>query len=127
MLLIQRNAVVTGTAAAMHRLETDTRLCSSRAAIRSSSMSQAGSANSSDRKNWSRMRRARINARTRAPSAAATSAVIGADVANAPGRSEEQTSDLQSLMRISYAVFCLKNKKRILLKKTKNHKANTEN
>src|SRR3546814_9050510 len=25
-------------------------------------------------------------------------------------RSEEQTSELQSLMRISYAVFCLKNK-----------------
>src|SRR3546814_10585497 len=30
-----------------------------------------------------------------------------------PGRSEEHTSELQSLMRISYAVFCLK-------KKTKN-------
>src|SRR3546814_9135921 len=28
------------------------------------------------------------------------------------GRSEEHTSELQSLMRISYAVFCLKNKKR---------------
>src|SRR3546814_10819266 len=27
------------------------------------------------------------------------------------GRSEEQTSELQSLMRISYAVFCLKKKK----------------
>src|SRR3546814_1803161 len=27
-------------------------------------------------------------------------------------RSEEHTSELQSLMRISYAVFCLKNKKR---------------
>src|SRR3546814_4211652 len=29
------------------------------------------------------------------------------------GRSEEHTSELQSLMRISYAVFCLKNKKTI--------------
>src|SRR3546814_5074817 len=29
----------------------------------------------------------------------------------AVGRSEEHTSELQSLMRISYAVFCLKNKK----------------
>src|SRR3546814_10592888 len=29
-------------------------------------------------------------------------------------RSEEHTSELQSLMRISYAVFCLKKKKRIL-------------
>src|SRR3546814_10633740 len=29
----------------------------------------------------------------------------------ATGRSEEHTSELQSLMRISYAVFCLKKKK----------------
>src|SRR3546814_3125220 len=29
---------------------------------------------------------------------------------NRVDRSEEQTSELQSLMRISYAVFCLKNK-----------------
>src|SRR3546814_9385893 len=29
---------------------------------------------------------------------------------NPQGRSEEHTSELQSLMRISYAVFCLKNK-----------------
>src|SRR3546814_7879094 len=28
-----------------------------------------------------------------------------------PGGSEEHTSELQSLMRISYAVFCLKKKK----------------
>src|SRR3546814_2260697 len=31
--------------------------------------------------------------------------------APAPPRSEEHTSELQSLMRISYAVFCLKKKK----------------
>src|SRR3546814_6034811 len=31
----------------------------------------------------------------------------------AAGRSEEHTSELQSLMRISYAVFCLKKNKRI--------------
>src|SRR3546814_8620784 len=35
----------------------------------------------------------------------------------ADGRSEEHTSELQSLMRISYAVFCLKKKKH----KTKNN------
>src|SRR3546814_3181438 len=29
-------------------------------------------------------------------------------------RSEEHTSELQSLMRISYAVFCLKKKKKII-------------
>src|SRR3546814_6372712 len=36
-----------------------------------------------------------------------------ADAAEHPktGRSEEHTSELQSLMRISYAVFCLKKKK----------------
>src|SRR3546814_5338783 len=33
-----------------------------------------------------------------------------ADKASAPGRSEEHTSELQSLMRTSYAVFCLKKK-----------------
>src|SRR3546814_1492414 len=31
-----------------------------------------------------------------------------------PNRSEEHTSELQSLMRISYAVFCLKKKKQNL-------------
>src|SRR3546814_9037187 len=31
--------------------------------------------------------------------------------ASLPPRSEEHTSELQSLMRISYAVFCLKKKK----------------
>src|SRR3546814_7661083 len=35
-------------------------------------------------------------------------------------RSEEHTSELQSLMRISYAVFCLKKKKQY--KKNKNEK-----
>src|SRR3546814_7579767 len=33
-------------------------------------------------------------------------------------RSEEHTSELQSLMRISYAVFCLKKKKHITMKLT---------
>src|SRR3546814_2653997 len=42
-----------------------------------------------------------------------------ADIALIPGvggwqRSEEHTSELQSLMRISYAVFCLKNKKKLI-------------
>src|SRR3546814_8572234 len=34
-----------------------------------------------------------------------------ADRGRGGGRSEEHTSELQSLMRISYAVFCLKKKK----------------
>src|SRR3546814_3102134 len=33
-------------------------------------------------------------------------------------RSEEHTSELQSLMRISYAVFCLKKKKKKIMRKT---------
>src|SRR3546814_3598525 len=55
---------------------------------------------------------------------------VGADVGDAPAgdgarqaldvRSEEHTSELQSLMRISYAVFCLNNK-------TQNRPANTPN
>src|SRR3546814_2365141 len=36
-------------------------------------------------------------------------------------RSEEHTSELQSLMRISYAVFCLKKKKKINTKTTIPH------
>src|SRR3546814_4638030 len=36
----------------------------------------------------------------------------GAEEGGAEDRSEEHTSELQSLMRISYAVFCLKKKKK---------------
>src|SRR3546814_7033883 len=43
----------------------------------------------------------------------------------ARARSEEHTSELQSLMRISYAVFCLKKKKKITsYYNTKNDKHN---
>src|SRR3546814_4566727 len=50
---------------------------------------------------------------------AAIAALVGRDAAEAvrkmrqlvpPGRSEEHTSELKSLMRISYAVFCWKKK-----------------
>src|SRR3546814_3188232 len=47
-------------------------------------------------------------------------------LARSPGRSEEHTSELQSLMRISYAVFCLK-KKKIRTKNTKRIKQPTYN
>src|SRR3546814_7315814 len=46
----------------------------------------------------------------------------------APGerrRSEEHTSELQSLMRISYAVFCLKKKKQINSTTHTDHKSHT--
>src|SRR3546814_2985316 len=42
-------------------------------------------------------------------------------------RSEEHTSELQSLMRISYAVFCLTQKKRILTKISAKHRTIVEN
>src|SRR3546814_4021693 len=38
-----------------------------------------------------------------------------------PRRSEEHTSELQSLMRISYAVFCLKKKKKSHIQTTNNN------
>src|SRR3546814_4219039 len=49
----------------------------------------------------------RIAAETSSPNAApyAVNMIVH------PSRSEEHTSELQSLMRISYAVFCLKKKK----------------
>src|SRR3546814_7850061 len=39
--------------------------------------------------------------------------IIGRQPVLAHQRSEEHTSELQSLMRISYAVFCLKKKKKL--------------
>src|SRR3546814_7571376 len=42
--------------------------------------------------------------------ATATRKIQGCGTANDIARSEEHTSELQSLMRISYAVFCLKKK-----------------
>src|SRR3546814_2065222 len=43
---------------------------------------------------------------------------FGADTPALERRSEEHTSELQSLMRISYAVFCLKKKKQKLQHQT---------
>src|SRR3546814_1044789 len=53
-------------------------------------------------------RRGAVEARGCPPGAAAAALSAGARGA----RSEEHTSELQSLMRISYAVFCLKKKKK---------------
>src|SRR3546814_7366650 len=44
-----------------------------------------------------------------------------------PCRSEEHTSELQSLMRISYAVFCLKKTTHTQTKLTNTHKKNINN
>src|SRR3546814_2433181 len=45
------------------------------------------------------------------PASRASSCLAGAAPDDRHRRSEEHTSELQSLMRISYAVFCLKKKK----------------
>src|SRR3546814_2551412 len=47
-----------------------------------------------------------------AVTSAAASRGRNLDMAGSFGRSEEHTSELQSLMRISYAVFCLKKKRK---------------
>src|SRR3546814_1249323 len=52
---------------------------------------------------------------------------LAALAAGAPetGGSAEHTSELQSLMRISYAVFCLKKKTHVSTQQTNTHKHNT--
>src|SRR3546814_1425317 len=58
--------------------------------------------------------RERIDRRSPCPSqATARSGLTPAGQPRFRQRSEEHTSELQSLMRISYAVFCLKKKPRI--------------
>src|SRR3546814_9574984 len=70
----------------------------------------------SDRVRISGVRRA---ARACAPECIGIACLAGRDLARIVGgiggndRSEEHTSELQSLMRISYAVFCLKKKNKI--------------
>src|SRR3546814_4980198 len=57
-----------------------------------------------------------LHATVRIPTPVSSSSLLSAGSATSTmSRSEEHTSELQSLMRISYAVFCLKKK---------NHKQN---
>src|SRR3546814_1287131 len=48
--------------------------------------------------------------------------IIASDSGGGAMRSEEHTSELQSLMRISYAVFCLKKKTKNKIKRPKVNK-----
>src|SRR3546814_4563945 len=80
----------------------------------------------------------RVTPNARTKSAVATLGVVGSAIVGARRgpdimqpldqsagrvrRSEEHTSELQSLMRISYAVFCLKKKKQKNTKTTKKKK-----
>src|SRR3546814_2508308 len=67
-----------------------------------------------DRVRWGPTRHRRRNAQYRGKFSSAVSNVYERVEADAYycERSEEHTSELQSLMRISYAVFCLKKKKK---------------
>src|SRR3546814_9047629 len=68
--------------------------------------------------------RARVDRRHRPPRQVQHMAM---PVRRDPPRSEEHTSELQSLMRISYAVFCLKKKNKINMtkrEKTLTHEQN---
>src|SRR3546814_8505618 len=55
-------------------------------------------------------RGARVTGLDFAPAAVRTARALAAELGLDSRRSEEHTSELQSLMRISYAVFCLKHK-----------------
>src|SRR3546814_4930354 len=70
---------------------------------------------------------ARTAAAPRSPtcSASPTPRISRAHSAAGPDRSEEHTSELQSLMRISYAVFCLKKKNINLIRQSENNTTQT--
>src|SRR3546814_7159862 len=67
---------------------------------------QAGTASTSSIESWRAAAQSMISSR---PSRCSTSAVQ-LSTQSPSLRSEEHTSELQSLMRLSYAVFCLKKK-----------------
>src|SRR3546814_5809952 len=63
--------------------------------------------------------RPRLIDRAQHPEAVPLGVQLEVAVGHRVGRSEEHTSELQSLMRISYAVFCLKKKNRISTQSTR--------
>src|SRR3546814_10847109 len=67
----------------------------------------------------SRPRRRADPGRRRRPLRRAVRARPGAAASHRLARSEEHTSELQSLMRTSYAVFCLKKKTKSTIPQTK--------
>src|SRR3546814_9202178 len=83
-----------------------------------------------DRRRWQRHRTRMDAPRRQAQSMAAClrtamQAIVRVNPTRAKPRSEEHTSELQSLMRNSYAVFCLKTKKHKENKKS--HRLNNNN
>src|SRR3546814_6450340 len=70
---------------------------------------------------WKNRRPTKLPSATTAFSDPSTCASGCATGARQAWRSEEHTSELQSLMRISYAVFCLKKKNTILTQYSYTH------
>src|SRR3546814_10843452 len=69
----------------------------------------------------------RLHAGANRPGEGLAAALHSADAGlGVGGRSEEHTSELQSLMRISYAVFCLKKQKRKNTYVTSSRRAKTD-
>src|SRR3546814_1981952 len=68
-----------------------------------------------------RFRRRRFGRKRRPVQSGRFGEALEMDRPRAGRRSEEHTSELQSLMRISYAVFCLKKKNKIKTEQTRNH------
>src|SRR3546814_8265769 len=67
------------------------------------------------------MQRARNNLLTRVAEGSGKETAVVRGIFEFANRSEEHTSELQSLMRISYAVFCLKKKKTNTKQNNKRH------
>src|SRR3546814_9908490 len=82
-----------------------------RLASQCSSSSSTRSGRTIGRRVWMRRRRMCLRLRNRLLSCASLS-VLNDSGSPTESRSEEHTSELQSLMRISYAVFCLKKKQK---------------
>src|SRR3546814_6038446 len=78
-----------------------------------------------DLTNFGKTREAEVLAEDLRSCTIPTVAVLGNHDHECGQRSEEHTSELQSLMRISYAVFCLKKKKSTNNTKLKNTQQST--
>src|SRR3546814_3560825 len=107
-------------------------VCSSDLVMRSSISARSARRRASSASSSSTSARRRLRSiRTRSPVSSSASppptAASGAALRIDGERSEEHTSELQSLMRISYAVFCLKKKNKQNAQRYRTHETLDEN
>src|SRR3546814_2259045 len=86
-------------------------------AAASAAKGSSGTIHRSQRSDWAAMAHRKIRQKGRT-----TQTQRRRSPAPHTNRSEEHTSELQSLMRISYAVFCLKKKKNVIIEHYKHKK-----